>query len=390
MRVGIGLSRSKDIQKALQEAYRQSLQRLQALKADFVLFTYTYDHALDPEIFSSLLKRVWKNVDHVGFSTWSAWSEDEQFEADSGLMVLSFLLPSEKKEILKVHSLKEKADLWAAELVRRLEDCEAHRDETGVLLFVADSIHFQPGKGLDRLSQAFSNIQVIGFGTSYGIPQCSLIVNGEIYSNSLVGVYFHGLETWAGILQHIQPEARPININRMSENLVIEIDGRPAFYRLTEHLMEEDDLPMMSPDEFRKHMGNMYLVEKAKGDTKSLRILGEAHRVIPLLGSEMTTGMVAIGEPLDFEKEQYLGQKKQKYAESRAREVLKELQNKVPNPKALLVFSASSRSRDPIRTLSDSALIKEYFPDIPIFAVSTQGEYIQEINQHSAIILALP
>jgi hypothetical protein len=388
IKVGIGFSRTKDLAKAIPEAYRGSLQKLQALRADFAMMAFTYDHAIDAELLAALLKRNLKGVDHLGFSTWSGWTDSEVFEGDSGLCMISFLMPKEKRLIFKIHSLKEKAELWASELIRKFQDSEIAPSSRGTFLFVADGIHFQSGSGMEKLSEAFPHIQFLGFGNSYGIPQCCQIANAEVHSNSLVGILILDYETWSAILQHIEPEAEAIQINRMSENLVIEIDKKPAFYRLTEHLMEADDLPMMSQDEFRKKMGNLYLVERSISPHKSPRTLGHSHRVIPLLGSEMTTGMVAVSEPIDLEKQLFLGQKKKIYAEEQSLETLLRLKEQVPDPAALFVCASSTRSRDPVRTKSDMMILKAVFPGVPIFGVSSQLEFLNGSNQHSAIVLA--
>lgn len=386
--VGVGLSQSKDIQQALQEAYRESLQRMGALKAQFVMISYTYDHGLDPELLSSILKRQFRDIPHIGWSTWSAWTADNQFEAESGVIVTSFSGLPEGRRLFKVFSIKEKQDLWASELLRHLDTCDEIDRQDSSLLVIADSIHFKSDAGFSRFQEEHPRLKVMGFGASYGIPQCSLIVDGEIYSNALLAFYLPGIQPWSALIQNICPEADKININRMSENLVIEIDEKPAFYRLTEHLMTEDDLPMMAPDEFRKHMGNMFIVEKDAESSSVLKNIGEGYRVVSLLGSEMTTGMVAVAENLDFSKQHFLGQKKNKYIEDQGLEMLEQLKTKVPKPKFIMMFCSTSHFRDKDRTKSDIQLVKSVFPQTPIFGMGTQAEYLAEKNIQSALIIA--
>lgn len=392
MKAGIGISRSKDFSTALQEAYRTALQRLAALKPDLVFVAYTYDHALDTDLFCSILKRQLRDVPHFGCSTWSAWSGEDAFDAETGLVVLALKdLPFEPK-FLKVHSLKEKVDLWAAELGRSLESLGAATTENTEesLFMIADSIHFQAGKGFQRLRQSHPGLQAFGFGTSFGIPQSTVLLNGEIFSNSMVALWMKGFSPWLGLLQNILPEAKEIHINRMSENLVIEIDEKPAFYRLCEHLMVEDDLPMMPPDEFRKHMGNLYIVEKLKDPAPQLKAFGEAFRVVSLLGSEMTTGMVAIGDSLDFDRAHFLGQKKAKYLEEHARVVLQKLKDQVDKPSLIMSFCSTTHSRDQERQLSDLQLIQEYFPNTLILGVGSNGEFMDDANQYSSLLAVFP
>ena len=136
-------------------------------------------------------------------------------------------------------------------------------------------------------------------------------------------------------------------------------------------------------------MGNLYLVEESATTHLSPRVLGHSHRVIPLLGSEMTTGMVAVSEPVRLDYELSLGQKKKFYAEDRAIETLTQLKEKVPQPLALFVCASSTRARDPVRTKGDLMLLKEVFPKVPIFAVSSQSEFLNASNQHSAIVWAI-
>ncbi len=389
MKAGIGISRSKDFQTALQEAYRTALQRLGALKPDLVFLAYTYDYALDTELFSKIVQRNLRDVPHFGCSTWSAWSHQEMFDAETGLVVLALKdLPFPPK-FFKVHSLKEKVDLWSSELGRALEaEPKVMREQS--LFMVADSIHFNSGKGFERLRAQHPNLQVFGFGTSFGIPQSTVLLNGEVFSNALVALWMNGFSPWLGLLQNIRPEANQIHINRMSENLVIEIDEKPAFYRLCEHLMAEDDLPMMPPDDFRKHMGNLYIVEKLHKEEPLLKAFGEPFRVVSLLGSEMTTGMVAIGDTLDFDRAHFLGQKKAKYVEEFSRDILEKLKQEIPNPSLVMTLCSTSHFRDSDRQVSDLDLVKEYFPNAVMFGLGTNGEFLGEANQYSALLAIFP
>jgi hypothetical protein len=391
MKVGFGFSNAKDPEEAVQEAYRKSLQRLKSTKADFCFVVYSYDYNLDTTTLGALLKRILKYVPHLGCSAQSAWGNAERFDAERGLLVMSLKdLPFEMK-LYSVNSLREKEDLWATELARHIGDSsvEKKQDPDSLMIF-ADSLSFKPGNGFDFLDKHFNALQVTGLGTSFSIPQCSVINNGESYMNALVAALFYGAKPWVGLIQNIRPELEPISVNRMSENLVIEIDEKPAFYRLCEHLMAVDDLPMMSQDEFRKHMGNLYIVEKAKDVVLKPRVVGDAYRAIPLLGSEMTTGMVAVGDALDFNKLHYLGQKKSSYAEEGAQRVVNELKENVPDPGMIWMFQATSRKADTERQKSDYEIISEAFPKTPVLGILSNGEYLGGVNQHATVVVAFP
>jgi|GEM_PF-5788246 len=388
MKTGVGMSRAKDAQAAVQEAYRQSLQRLGALNADFSIIVYTYDYVLEPDVLSAVLKRVFKNTPHIGCSTWSAWNEKDMAEGENGIFVLSIKDIDVTNKIFKVHSLKEKGALWAGETIRFLDSIEGSRESKSSLFLIGDGIHFSAAEGFRRLREEFPKLQVFGFGTSYGIPQCSLVHDGEIYSNSLIGVYLENIQPWVSLLQNIWPEGEAIDINRMSENLLIEIDEKPAFYRLCEHLMAMDDLPMMSPDEFRKHMGNLYIVETPASGKASSQMLGQAYRVVSLLGSEMTTGMVAVGEALDFSCQHHLGQKKVKYIEDLAEENLMKLKECIPEPQIIWMLCSTAHFRDKERTKNDLQIVQKHFPGTPIFGVGSHGEYYDGLNHQASLIIA--
>src|SRR5665213_964923 len=103
--------------------------------------------------------------------------------------------------------------------------------------------------------------------------------------------------------------------------------------------MTKDDLPMMSPDQFRKHMGDLFVIESPKTQTKRLRTVGEAYEIVSLLGSEMTTGMVAVAHELDFSKNHFLGQRRVSYAEKCAQDVLVNIKKEIENPSMIWLFS---------------------------------------------------
>lgn len=386
MKIGVGFSREREADAALQEAYRKSLQKISATKADLIFVFYSYDYSLDQPAFAGSLKRVFRDIPHYGCSTWSAWSHQEMFEGETGLMVVSIKNPSFEIQPLRVHSLREKAELWSAEVSRQIDD--SGRPAPDSIFILADSLNFTPGSGFSFLERKFPKTQIVGWGTSFSVPQCSLVCQGEVYINALVGLAIYGNQPWVALLQSIKPELGEVQINRMSENLIIEIDEKPAFYKLCEHLMSQDDLPMMSPDEFRKHMGNLYVVERAKEKTDRPQIVGDPYRVVSLLGSEMTTGMVAVAQTLDFSQTHMLGQKKLSYMDELAENNLQVLKEKNPKPSLILMLVNSSRGHEKERGQSDLDLVRRYFPDSPVIGVASHGEFLGGTNQFAAIISA--
>lgn len=386
MKIGVGFSREREADVALAEAYRKSLQRVSATKADLIFVFYSYDYSLDQPAFSGSLRKVFREVPHYGCSTWSAWSNQEVLEGETGMMVVSIKAPSFEIRPLRVHSLREKAELWSAELSRQIDDSQKPPPES--LLIFADSLNFTPGGGFAFLERKFPKTQILGIGTSFSVPQCSLVCQGEVYLNALVGLAIYGKQPWVALLQSIKPELAEVQINRMSENLIIEIDEKPAFYKLCEHLMSQDDLPMMSPDEFRKHMGNLYVVERSKEILSRPQTLGDPYKVISLLGSEMTTGMVAVAQTLDFSQTHLLGQKKVAYTDELAEMHLSELKSNLPKPSLILMFVNSARNHDKERVVSDLSLVRKTFPDSAVVGVASHGEFLGGANQYAAIIMA--
>lgn len=389
MNFGVGISKEKDSEAAFSEAYRKSLQKLRATKADLSMVFFSYDHGMDPTALAGSLKRVFRDTPTFGTSTTTAWFGVDGFELETGVLVISFKDLGFEFELLKVHSLKEKADLWAAELSRQIQDAASLGKPIPDFTFVmADSLTFKAGEGFSNLEKTFSKAGFCGVGASYSVPQVSVICRNEVYMNSLVAWTWRGVRPWVGLAQNVRPELNPVNINRMSENLMIEIDEKPAFYKLSEHLMAHDDLPMMSPDEFRKHMGDLFLVEGDRSETERMRVRGRAYEVISLLGSEMTTGMVAVARDLDFSKLHYLGQRKASYAEEDLKSVLEQIKAEVSKPQFLMSFSSLSRLRDRDRKISDRSIIRSVFPEVPHVEIATQGEYLGCSNQYASMILA--
>lgn len=387
MKIGIGISKLKTAEAALQEAYRKSLQKLGATRAQLSFVFYSYDFTLDAPAFAGALKKVMRDVPHIGSSSWAAWSQKDTFEGETGLMVVSFHDLSFTFDFMRVHSLREKAELWSAELARQMGDRAVQQKKKASFAFLmVDSLNFNAGTGFQFLERHFPELQVFGFGTSFSVPQTSLVCNGEVYTNALVALVAEDIAPWVGLLQNVKPELNPVAVNRMSENLIIELDGKPAFYRLCEHLMTADDLPMMSPDEFRKHMGNLYIVEKSQTAVNRPRVVGDAYRIVSLLGSEMTTGMVAVANALDFSQTHYLGQKKGTYAEAESVRILQELKSKVPDPSMIWMFVSSTRFRDRDRARSDFEIVTELFPDTPVLGLASNGEFLGGMNQYATII----
>ncbi len=391
MKLGIGLSKEREPDQALQEAYRKSLQKLKATKADLSLVFYSYDYAMDTTALSAAFKRVFRDVPNLGSSTASAWFGNEGFELETGLMCISIKDLGFEYDVFKVHSLKEKAQLWSTELSRQIHDQNVlNQKVTDFILVISDSLNFVPGEGFSNLERALPETQICGVNASYSVPQVSLLCNNEIHMNSLLAVGFRGVKPYVGLMHNVLPELNPVNVNRMSENLMIEIDDKPAFYKLSEHLMSQDDLPMMSPDQFRKHMGDLFLIQIPRNQPMRPRTIGTPHEVVSLLGSEMTTGMVAVANELDFQKIHYLGQRKAHYAEEQALKVFSELKAQCENPSWILFFNSMSRLRDRERKTSDRTILKQVFPSTPTLEIASQGEFLGAHNQFAGLAIVFP
>jgi hypothetical protein len=389
VKIGCGSSKEKETELALQEAYRKSLQKLGATRSDLSFVFFSYDYAMDPTALSNAAKRVFRDVPHFGGTVSSASFQRDGFELETGLLVVSFKDLGFEFDFLKVHSLKEKAELWAMELSRQIQDRALVRERPcDFVFFIADSLNFTCGNGFASFEKNLPELQICGIGASYSVPQVSLLCKGEVYSNALVALEVWGAKPWVGLTQNIRPELNPIDINRMSENLVIEIDQKPAFYKLCEHLMTKDDLPMMSQDQFRRHMGDLYVVEVPKVQPERTRSLAEPYSVVSLLGSEMTTGMVAVGHELDFTSTHYIGQKKVEYAEAGARDLFQKLKTQIEKPSFLWLSSSMARLRDRDRKNSDQKILRDIFPDTPILELASNGEFLGVHNQFALIVIA--
>ena len=132
MKAAFGFSNAKDPSEAISQAYRNSLQRLRATKADFCFVVYSYDYNLDAAGFGVLLKKHLKYVPHLGCSSAGAWTPAERFTSERGIVIMSVKDPNFDVDFISVHSLREKEENWATEVGRQLGDSQVKQKKNKV------------------------------------------------------------------------------------------------------------------------------------------------------------------------------------------------------------------------------------------------------------------
>jgi small ligand-binding sensory domain FIST len=129
---------------------------------------------------------------------------------------------------LLVESLRERDEIVGAEIARQSGGTSG---EDFLLALLPDTYNGQPQRLLGSFESQVGFVPVIGAGASEsGAARTTYQLCGDTVStNAVAGIGFAGaFQTHVDITQGCQPITEPMKITRAKDNLIYEIDNRPA------------------------------------------------------------------------------------------------------------------------------------------------------------------
>ena len=389
IRVGTGVSENHSFEKAALEATARALEEAGLVKADVLLL---FAALKDCKRWPGLLKKIKALAGTetvVGNSAFGILTREAEVEQRPGVAVMAFegggrdsLFP------FRIPNLQENSFRAGVALSSLFRD----RDFTPSLAMIfPDAFSFQHGPFFDGFESESGFLPFVGGCASEpgGEDKTFQWMNHKFSVDSIAGIAFgENFEFEIGITQSCQPLGEPVRVTRSQGNMIFEIEGRPAydiFLELITELRFEDSreifhrlflgLPLTSFQTEFNH--SRYLVRNIMGVNAKKGVLACASRVEQ--GNYVT---FALRDPL-------------KAKEDMTR-MLEDLGERAGGrrPAFGLYFNCCARGSSLYGTFGeDTALIKEYFPGLPLAGFFSFGEIapVEEVNHlhHYSGVLAL-
>ena len=381
LHAGVGLSTHKNTQQAGSEAAATALSRSGSDTADLALVFATTEHGANYGLLLRTVRETARATHVVGCSAGGVLTSDGEIERAPGVAVLTVRADTFSAERFFVPQLRGRGREAGTEVAARVQP---HLGVDNLLVVLPDTYNFNPAAFFAGLSESAPDLPVVGGGASEdGTMGETFQLCGDTVSNDAVcGVLLSGhLHHTIGITQSCQPIGPPHTVTKSYQNLLLELDGRPAFEVFAEIVPQ----PLL--EDLRRAAA--FVFAGLPVDAERQHLARGEYLVRNIVGFDPRQGVVAIGE------EVRQGQKLVFTLRdgSGSREDLKstlEAQTQAwagQQPGFGLYFNCASRGRGLYGFPDlDTSYMKQYLGDVPIIGFFTGCE-IGPIQQQSSLHL---
>jgi len=369
LHAGVGLSTHKDTQQASVEAAEIALARSGSDTADLALVFATIGHGANYNLLLRTVKDTARATHVVGCSAGGVLTSEGELERASGVAVLTLQADTFSAARFFVPQLRNRG----REAGREVADCiQSHLGVDNLLIVLPDTYNFNATAFFAGLSESVPDVPVVGGGASEDgtlgetFQLCGDAVSNDAVCGVLLSGHFHHT---VGITQSCQPIGPVHTITKAYQNLILELDDRPAFAVFAEAL------PQPLREDLRRAAA--FVFAGLPVDVERQRIVPGEYVIRNIVGFDPERGIVAIGE------EVHPGQKMVFTLRdgNRSRDDLKvtlEAQAQAWGPQRPgfgLYFNCASRGRGLYGFPDlDISYIKQYLGDIPIIGFFTGCE----------------
>ncbi|HJY81087.1 MAG TPA: FIST N-terminal domain-containing protein [Candidatus Binatia bacterium] len=378
---GVGSSTHKNTQQAASEAAATALTRSGSDTADLALVFATTDHGANYGLLLRTVQATARATHVVGCSAGGILTSDGEIEGASGIAVLTVRADMFSAERFFVPQLRGRGHETGKEVAARVRP---HLGADNLLVVLPDTYNFNPPAFFAGLSESVPDLPVVGGGASEDgtvgetFQLCGDTVSNDAVCGVLLSGHFHHT---IGITQSCQPIGPPHTVTKSLQNLILELDGRPAFEVFAEIV------PQPLREDLRRAAAFVFVGLPV--DTERQHLARGEYVVRSIVGFDPRQGIVAVSDEI------HEGQKMLFTLRdgNRSRDDLQltlEAQAQAwagPAPGFGLYFNCASRGRGLYGFPDlDISYIKQYLGDIPIIGFFTGCE-IGPIQQQSILHL---
>lgn len=229
IRAGVGQSANPSTARAAEEAAAQAMAQAGLAAADTVIVFFTADHAPSYQSLTSVLNQITGCARIVGCSSAGILTAAGEIEGAHGLAVLVFASDQMKSRSFLCQPLRGREGEIGSEIARTVrEDTPQHE----LLALLPDTYNAQPGQLLQSVQSRAGFLPIVGAGASEsGMGGATYqLCDATVATNAVAGLHLSGsFRALVDITQGCQPVTEPMVITKAENNLIFEIDHRPAF-----------------------------------------------------------------------------------------------------------------------------------------------------------------
>ncbi|MBI4229056.1 MAG: FIST C-terminal domain-containing protein [Deltaproteobacteria bacterium] len=289
-KAGVGISNTPVAKEAACEAAIEAMENGELSSADWALIFCTFPHR---ENYKDILRSVCgiiKTRNLSGCSGIGVLTNSAEIEAEPGVCVLAVSSNSIKTYSFICGEPTDGGFNTGVEIGKRLKPIG---DEKALLTLLPDPFNFHPELLFRGLESELGYIPIVGATASENpyINETTVFNGDNVSQRSVSGIMMRGDFNYIiGITQGCQPVGDPFVITKSENNIIIELDNKPAYEVLKMHvpqiiLENPNNLIRMLfvgfiPDlEKREITGRDYLIRNLIGINPQRGIIGVAENV---------------------------------------------------------------------------------------------------------------
>jgi len=381
LHAGVGLSTHKDTRQAGGEAAATALTRSGSDTADLALVFATTEHGANYGLLLRTVQETARATHVVGCSAGGVLTSDGEIERAPGVAVLTVRADTFAAERFFVPQLRGRGRETGKEVAARVRP---HLGADNLLIVLPDTYNFNPDAFFAGLSESAPDVPVVGGGASEDgtVGETFQLCGDTVSNNAVCGVLLSGhFRHTVGITQSCQPIGPAHTVTKSLRNLILELDGRPAFEVFAEIVPQplREDL----------HRAAAFVFVGLPVDAERRHLARGEYVVRNLVGFDPQQGIVAVSDEVRQGQKMVFTLRDGNHSRDDLKLTL-EAQTQAwagQGPSFGLYFNCASRGRGLYGFPDlDTSYIKQYLGDIPVIGFFTGCE-IGPIQQRSSLQL---
>lgn len=290
IKAGVGISGNINASEAGNEASLQAMEDGDLDRADWAIVFSTFPHRENYEEILRSVCDITQATNLIGCSGIGVLTNSAEIEAEPGVSVLAASSNSITTSSFLCADPADGGFRAGVDIGERLKPVGPERV---LLALLPDPFNFRPELLFRGIESELGHIPIVGATASENpyINETSVFNGNDVSQRSVSGIMMRGEFNYTiGITQGCQPVGSPLFITRCENNIIIELDNKPAYEVLKRHVPQtilESPGDLMrtlfvgfSPDpEKREITGRDYLIRNLIGINPQRGIIGVAENV---------------------------------------------------------------------------------------------------------------
>lgn len=238
IKAGSGFSQKINPIDAANEATSNAMNSAGINKADIVLVFCTFPHRSQYKEILNIVSQISKTQNIFGCSAIGVLSNFGEEEAEPGVVVLIIATDEFQGYTFLSDNIEASGSRAGEDIASKIKSKNAN-SKKGLLAILPDPFFINPEFLIKGIKNKLDNIQMVGASASeeFSFNETFVFYKDNVFSKATSGIYVYGdLKYDIGITQGCMPLGSMCKITKANQNIIYELDGKPALEVLKENI----------------------------------------------------------------------------------------------------------------------------------------------------------